>query len=401
MKRTRPAVGNSLVLGAATTRNVPKQWDPKLEILPHGWYLQWLENKDYVRTDILLNDKATMQALVRLARKASATPTEIQLCDDDEDIAENCAEVADDDAAESIADASDEPVNPAVESLTVAAESVTDDVLPVTAEAVSTTAEAVSAGEAAVPKPVPVVPVPVPVPVPTTVPAVPVSDARATVSQYAHSVASSSSTTEYERPNKNEQTYNAHATAHNANARVDDTDEHEELIRQLDLLRMRFKECKIPQNVEQGNASTVELRNTVQRNMLQLKRNRNIATYKLGMVGCLLVSELFFARFCRLDMSRFMKWHHSNMMTYEELLVEMGEVTTPLSNASPSTQLMMLLFFNTCLFLANELLCKWFNVDVLNVMGHITGATMNDTTQTSRHRQEQDKTTFEFAKDFM
>ena len=265
MKRTRPAVGNSLVLGAATTRNVPKQWDPKLQILPHGWYLQWLENKDYVRTDILLNDKATMQALVRLARKASATPTEIQLCDDDEDIAENCAEVADDDAAESIAD---EPVNPAVESLTVAAESVTDDVLPVTAEAVSTTAEAVSAGEAAVPVPVPVVPVPVPVvPVPTTVPAVPASDGRATVSQYAQSIASSSSTTEYERPNKNEQTY----IHNNANAKVDDTDEHEELIRQLDLLRMRFKECKIPQSVEQGNASTVELRNTVQRNMLQLK----------------------------------------------------------------------------------------------------------------------------------
>ena len=159
----------------------------------------------------------------------------------------------------------------------------------------------------------------------------------------------------------------------------DYVEERENLLRQIDLLRMRFKDARIPANIDQNEAITNnEIRRVVNRNVMQLRRNRNVATYKLGMVGSLLLMELFFARFCRLDMSRFMKWHYSNMHAYEELLVDLGDVTTPLTDASGGVQLAALLLFNTFLFIANEMLLKFFNIDVLHVMASITGAEMTE-----------------------
>jgi hypothetical protein len=142
---------------------------------------------------------------------------------------------------------------------------------------------------------------------------------------------------------------------------------------------MRFKDARIPQDIEHNKTITnSDIRRVVTRNIAQLRRNRNVATYKLGMVGSLLLMELFFARFCRLDMSRFMKWHYSNMHAYEELLVDLGDVTTPLTDASGGVQLAALLVFNTFLFIANELLLKFFSIDVLHVMASITGAEMSE-----------------------
>lgn len=154
-------------------------------------------------------------------------------------------------------------------------------------------------------------------------------------------------------------------------------EERDNLLRQIDLLRLRFRDARIPNNIEQTSVTNNEIRRVVNRNVAQLRRNRNIATYKLGMVGALLLMELFFARFCRIDMSRFMKWHYSNMHSYDELLVDLGEVATPLTDASGGVQLAALLIFNTLLFIANQLLVKFFSIDVLHVMGSITGAEMS------------------------
>ena len=163
-------------------------------------------------------------------------------------------------------------------------------------------------------------------------------------------------------------------------------DERESLIRQLELLRMRFRDARIPVDIDRDpNITNVEIKRVVARNIQHLRRNRNIATYKLGMVGSLLLMELFFARFCRIDMLRFMKWHYSNMQSYEELLADLGEVSTPLTDASGGVQLMVLLVFNTFLFIANELLVKFFSIDVLHVMASITGADIGSDPDTSSH----------------
>lgn len=398
MKRSRASTNTSsslYVLASNIPQISPKPWDLRVEILPQGWFLQWLENKDYVRSDILLNDKVTMQSLVRLAKKSSKQAiADMQLCEIDELNTEqhnlpecNTSDVSKGesqshiDAAEIEADKSDIYIS---EDEAELPSSVTPQPTPpLTPSPVGVAAPISPIGAAA----------------PIGTAAIPISTTTASVTSPLQTNIQS-----YIIPSLSERS-EPHGTTWSPvdlpTNDVNSDDEHQSLVQQLDLLRMRFKECKIPPSVEQGTASINELRNTVHRNMVQLKRNRNIATYKLAMVGCLLVSELFFARFCRLDMSRFMKWHHSNMMSYEELLVEMGEVTTPLSNASPSTQLMMLLFFNTCLFLANEVLSKWFSVDVLNVMGHITGASMaNDEGRQSMPQQTTNGKKFEFARDF-
>ena len=154
----------------------------------------------------------------------------------------------------------------------------------------------------------------------------------------------------------------------------DDQEDREMLIKQLDVLRMRFKQATIPANAE--GLKVDDIRRIVSRNVAQLKRNRNVATYKLGMVAVLLVLELVFARLCKVDVTRFMQWHYANMQSYEEILVELGEMSSPMTESSPMTQLCMLMFFNSALFVGNELMLKYFSVDVLNVMSSITGAQM-------------------------
>lgn len=440
MKRNR-ASSSTYLLGPALSRQEVKKWDANDDILQHGWFLEWLENKQYVRSDILFGDKSAMQSLVRQARKSTAN-ADVQLCD----IEDLAAEVPPPDACEehptvnegegwplAPCDASTEEVDTCSASggsatpTTMHTEAQGTKAIPVVAPREQATLPTPMMPPTAVPcrshsviniegpQPLPTSIADEMRPVQTSIESIRTPDSLAPVIQTlaptmpSSGLTSSTPVLENPVPKTDATRHEAHSvlsdppnsgSVASQTTEVDALDEHENLVRQLDLLRMRFKECKIPRSVEQGNASTSELRNTVQRNMLQLKRNRNIATYKLGMVGCLLVSEIFFARFCRLDMARFMKWHHSNMMTYEELLVEMGESSTPMTNASPSTQLMMLLFFNTCLFLANELLSKWFNVDVLNVMGHITGATM-DTDVDKKPQNVSEPSKFEFARDFV
>ena len=203
---------------------------------------------------------------------------------------------------------------------------------------------------------------------------------------------------------------NAPGPGRESRANDDYIEEREGLLRQLELLRMRFRDARIPANIDRDASITNgEIKRVVARNVQHLRRNRNIATYKLGMVGSLLLMELFFARFCRIDMSRFMKWHYSNMQSYEELLVDLGEVSTPLTDASGGVQLMVLLVFNTFLFIANELLVKFFSIDVLHVMASITGAadigggldTNNDSNNSSaRASPQQTTTTPNFTQNF-
>ena len=59
---------------------------------------------------------------------------------------------------------------------------------------------------------------------------------------------------------------------------------------------------------------------------------------------------------------------------YEELLVEMGDYSTPFQKSPPWVQLLVLLTFNTALFVANAILEKLFHVDILPVVGMMTGA---------------------------
>ena len=50
------------------------------------------------------------------------------------------------------------------------------------------------------------------------------------------------------------------------------------------------------------------MRLIVERNLVNLKRMRNIATYNLGLAAFLVVMEFVLARLTRLDMSRFLAW---------------------------------------------------------------------------------------------
>ena len=52
--------------------------------------------------------------------------------------------------------------------------------------------------------------------------------------------------------------------------------------------------------------SITSMRKVVERNVLQLKRMRNIAMFRLGLAACLVVTEFILARLTRLDMSRFL-----------------------------------------------------------------------------------------------
>lgn len=144
------------------------------------------------------------------------------------------------------------------------------------------------------------------------------------------------------------------------------------LLKQLDVLRMKFKENVIPANIEQEETHVVRL--VVERNLLQLKRARNTAMYKLGMAAFLVVMEFILARLTRLDLSGFIGWHAANLDSYEELLVEMGDVNTPFSASPPYIQLIVLLFFNTAIFLGAALVQKAFSVDILPMIGSMTGA---------------------------
>lgn len=153
-----------------------------------------------------------------------------------------------------------------------------------------------------------------------------------------------------------------------------DVDRHA-LLRQLDMLRLKFKENVIPPNIEQEDTQVVRL--VVERNLIQLKRARNTAMYKLGMAAFLVVMEFLLARLTRLDMSGFIAWHAANLDSYEELLVEMGDVNTPFSSSPPYMQLIVLLFFNTAIFLGAALVQKAFGVNILPMVGSMTGAKFN------------------------
>jgi hypothetical protein len=78
--------------------------------------------------------------------------------------------------------------------------------------------------------------------------------------------------------------------------------ERQTLLRQLDLLRLKFKQSVIPADIE--TQATPAVRLVVERNLLNLKRCRNLAMYKLGLAAFLVVLEFLLARLTRLDMSR-------------------------------------------------------------------------------------------------
>ena len=89
----------------------------------------------------------------------------------------------------------------------------------------------------------------------------------------------------------------------------------------------------------------------------------------------------------KVDVLRFMQWHYANMQSYEEILIELGEMTSPLTEASPATQLCMLLLFNSALSTGNALMLKYFSVDVLNVICFIAeGHLPNKTTSSQNNR---------------
>jgi len=58
------------------------------------------------------------------------------------------------------------------------------------------------------------------------------------------------------------------------------SEERQQLLKQLDVLRLKFKEHVIPSNIE--NQDTRAVRLVVERNLLQLKRARNVAMYRTG-----------------------------------------------------------------------------------------------------------------------
>ena len=65
------------------------------------------------------------------------------------------------------------------------------------------------------------------------------------------------------------------------------------------------------------------------------------------------------------------------MSSYDELLYELGELPAVVQNASPFSQLILLITFNTALFVCSEFLRKFFGADVLYVLAGLTGRTYN------------------------
>lgn len=55
-------------------------------------------------------------------------------------------------------------------------------------------------------------------------------------------------------------------------------------------------------------------------------------------------------------------------------MAEMGDYSTPFSTSPPYVQLMMLVFFNTAIFMGSALVQKAFSVDILPVVATMTGA---------------------------
>jgi hypothetical protein len=312
-------------------------------------FLEWLENKEYIRSEFLLHDKKYMEDTVNaFKRRTTDTPGAVPIeldeaedCDDDE---EANGYVTDHQSVE--AAPTDEDVSGCENSSQISHLSV----------------------ENAKPLPLP------------SQSSCETETKEQTLDESAEKqTGNDNESTEQPVDDKSteKQTANKSTTQTVKEAKepaVNESDDldREMLLKQLDILRMRFKQAKIPENTE--SLQIPDIRRIVNRNVAQLKRNRNVATYKLGMVAVLLVMELFFARVCKVDVSRFMQWHYSNMQSYEEILVELGEVSSPITEASPMTQLCLLMFFNSALFVGNELMLKYFQVDVLNVMSSITGA---------------------------
>ena len=100
------------------------------------------------------------------------------------------------------------------------------------------------------------------------------------------------------------------ATATERRPRAEEDIERQALLRQLDLLRMRFKQSVIPGDIERQRTPVVKM--VVERNLVQLRRARNVAMYKLALAGVLVVIEFVLARVSGLDMGRFMRWNLSN-----------------------------------------------------------------------------------------
>jgi hypothetical protein len=73
-------------------------------------------------------------------------------------------------------------------------------------------------------------------------------------------------------------------------------------------------------------------------------------------------------------MSRFLTWHCANLTAYEELLAEFSTMETPFSASPPHVQLMMLVAFNTAIFIGSALIQKAFQVDILPIVCSMTGA---------------------------
>ena len=73
---------------------------------------------------------------------------------------------------------------------------------------------------------------------------------------------------------------------------------------------MKFKGSVVPNSVESKKCNGVKP--FVECNIVNPKKGQSIAMYKLGMSAILIVMEFMLPIFCRLDIARFMKWHHAN-----------------------------------------------------------------------------------------
>jgi hypothetical protein len=96
--------------------------------------------------------------------------------------------------------------------------------------------------------------------------------------------------------------------------------------------------------------------------------------YKLGLAAFLVVLEFLLARLTRLDMSRFLAWHSANLASYEELLAEFSSIETPFNTSPAYIQLMVLITFNTAIFVGSALIQKAFQVDILPIVCSVRGA---------------------------
>ena len=128
-----------------------------------------------------------------------------------------------------------------------------------------------------------------------------------------------------------------------------------------------------------------------------------------GLAAFLVLVEFVLARLTHLDMSRFLAWRadfcfsgkknliplcqpqtgngsrgqvFSAHSSYEELLAEFSTVDTPFSKSPPYIQLMILVAFNTAIFVGSALIQKAFQVDILPIVCSMTGANPLEATQT-------------------